>query len=203
MFESNPSVLHCLVGVCLDISRTDRLAIIYDFAERNRAKIEYRELRKRKPKSRGSMREDVRPSNAAKSKAPQKVLPIETPTLSLDELNKLTGNFGQKALVGEGSYGRVFRAILSDGRPASIKKFDSSDPDFDFVANGAARGLEYLHEKVQPPIVHRDVRYSNVLLFDDFLEKMADFSLTDQSSDSTSRLHSTRALGTFGYHAPE
>ncbi|KAK9154977.1 hypothetical protein Sjap_002457 [Stephania japonica] len=217
----------------------------------------------------GSMREDPRPSNAAKSKAPQKVLPIETPALSLDELNKLTNNFGQKALVGEGSYGRVFRAILSSGRPAAIKKLDSSDPDSDFAANlsvvsrlksdhfvellgyclegnnrilayefakmgslhdvlhgrkgvqgaepgpvlnwnqrvkiahGAAKGLEYLHEKVQPPIVHRDVRSSNVLLFDDFLAKMADFSLTDQSSDSASRLHSTRVLGTFGYHAPE
>ncbi|GFY95378.1 protein kinase superfamily protein [Actinidia rufa] len=71
------------------------------------------------------------------------------------------------------------------------------------IAYGAARGLEYLHEKIQPPIVHRDVRSSNVLLFDDFLSKIADFSLTNQSSDTAARLHSTRVLGTFGYHAPE
>ena len=71
------------------------------------------------------------------------------------------------------------------------------------IASGAAKGLEYLHEKVQPSIVHRDVRSSNVLLFDDFMAKIADFNLTNQSSDTAARLHSTRVLGTFGYHAPE
>lgn len=71
------------------------------------------------------------------------------------------------------------------------------------VAYGAAKGLEFLHEKCQPSIVHRDIRSSNVLLFDDFLAKIADFSLTNQSSDTAARLHSTRVLGTFGYHAPE
>lgn len=71
------------------------------------------------------------------------------------------------------------------------------------IAYGAAKGLEYLHEKVQPPIVHRDIRSSNVLVFDDFLSKIADFNLSNQSSDTAARLHSTRVLGTFGYHAPE
>lgn len=71
------------------------------------------------------------------------------------------------------------------------------------VAYGAAKGLEYLHEKIQPPIVHRDIRSSNVLLFDDFTSKIADFNLTNQTSDTAARLHSTRVLGTFGYHAPE
>ncbi|CBI29997.3 hypothetical protein VitviT2T_012849 [Vitis vinifera] len=215
---------------------------------------------------------EPRNSNTAKSGAPQKILPIETPAMSLDELNRLTSNFGSKALIGEGSYGRVFYAKLSSGEGAAIKKLDTSssqEPDSDFaaqlsivsrlthenfvgllgycleadnkilvyqfatmgslhdmlhgrkgvqgaepgpvlswnqrvkIAYGAAKGLEYLHEKVQPSIVHRDVRSSNVLLFDDFLAKIADFNLSNQSSDTAARLHSTRVLGTFGYHAPE
>ncbi|XP_031117463.1 probable protein kinase At2g41970 [Ipomoea triloba] len=219
----------------------------------------------------GASDREPRNSGSARNGAPQKVLPIEIPAMQLDELNKLTGNFGQKALVGEGSYGRVFSATLSSGEQVAIKKLDttSPEPDSDFAAQlstvsrlkndhfvtllgycleadnrilvyefatsgslhdvlhgrkgvqgaepgpvltwnqrvkcayGAARGLEFLHEKVQPPIVHRDIRSSNVLLFDDFTAKIADFNLTNQSSDTAARLHSTRVLGTFGYHAPE
>ncbi|KAJ1432851.1 Tyrosine-protein kinase, active site [Sesbania bispinosa] len=173
--------------------------------------------------------------NVVKSGAPQKALPIEIPAIPLDELNRLTDNFGTKALIGEGSYGRVYHAKLSNGLDAAIKKLDTSsspEPDSDFavqafdvsgrkgvqgaepgpvlnwnqrvkIAFGAAKGLEFLHEKVQPSIVHRDVRSSNVLLFNDYEAKIADFSLTNQSSDTAARLHSTRVLGTFGYHAPE
>ncbi|XVF38967.1 hypothetical protein REPUB_Repub20aG0148600 [Reevesia pubescens] len=71
------------------------------------------------------------------------------------------------------------------------------------IAVGAAKGLEYLHEKAQPRIVHRDIKSSNLLLFDDDVAKIADFDLLNQVRDATAHLHSTRVLGTFGYHAPE
>ncbi|CAL5370169.1 unnamed protein product [Camellia sinensis] len=71
------------------------------------------------------------------------------------------------------------------------------------IAIDAARGLEYLHEKVQPYTIHRDIRSSNVLLFEDFKAKIADFNLSNQAPDMAARLHSTRVLGTFGYHAPD
>jgi len=71
------------------------------------------------------------------------------------------------------------------------------------IAVDAARGLEYLHEKVQPSIIHRDIRSSNVLIFEDYKAKVADFNLSNQAPDMAARLHSTRVLGTFGYHAPE
>ncbi|GAA0161516.1 hypothetical protein LIER_17813 [Lithospermum erythrorhizon] len=71
------------------------------------------------------------------------------------------------------------------------------------IAVGAAKGLEYLHEKAEPRVIHRDIKSSNVLVFDDDVAKIADFDLSNQAPDMAARLHSTRVLGTFGYHAPE
>lgn len=71
------------------------------------------------------------------------------------------------------------------------------------IAIGAAKGLEYLHEKAQPHIIHRNIKSSNVLIFDDDVAKIADFDISYQAPDMTARLHSTRVLGAFGYHAPE
>lgn len=68
---------------------------------------------------------------------PPKVANIEVPSMPLAELKSITNNFGDKALIGEGSYGRVYRAVLSDGQAAAIKKLDptaSQEPDSDFTA---------------------------------------------------------------------
>lgn len=61
----------------------------------------------------------------------QKAAPtIEVPALPLDELKEKTDNFGSKALIGEGSYGRVYYATLNNGKNMAVKKLDvSSEPD--------------------------------------------------------------------------
>ncbi|KAL7177001.1 hypothetical protein ACSBR2_030352 [Camellia fascicularis] len=199
------------------------------------------------------------------------VPPIEVPALSLEELKEKTDNFGSKALISEGCYGRVYYAYFN-GKDVAVKKLDiAAEPEsnvefltqvsmvsrlkhdnlvellgycvegnlrvlaYDFATRGslhdmlhgrkgvqgaqpgpvldwmqrvriavdAARGLEYLHEKVQHSVIHGDIRSSNVLLFEDFKVKIADFDLSNQAPDMAARLHSTRFLGTFGYHAPE
>ncbi|KAK1411076.1 hypothetical protein QVD17_37620 [Tagetes erecta] len=207
-----------------------------------------------------------------KTEVQKAVPPMDVPALSLEELKEKTDDFGSKALIGEGSYGRVYFATLDNGKTVAVKKLDVSTevesndefltqvsmfsnlkhenliellgycvegdvrvlayefatmgslhdilhgrkgvqgaqpgPVLDWtqrvkIAVDAARGLEYLHEKVQPSIIHRDIRSSNVLLFEDLKAKIADFNLSNQSPDMAARLHSTRVLGTFGYHAPE
>lgn len=56
--------------------------------------------------------------------------PIEVPELPLEELKEKTDNFGSKALIGEGSYGRVYYANLSTGKAVAVKKLDvSSEPE--------------------------------------------------------------------------
>ena len=56
--------------------------------------------------------------------------PIEVPELSLEELKEKTDNFGSKALIGEGSYGRVYYASLNNGKAVAVKKLDvSSEPE--------------------------------------------------------------------------
>ncbi|CAN4091108.1 unnamed protein product [Withania somnifera] len=205
---------------------------------------------------------------ASKGGESQKVLPIEVHAdMFMDEVNILTDNFGEKALIAEGPYGRVYGAKLSNGQQIAIKQLDTNfSPESDSVfldqlqvvsrlehenfvtlmgycleannrilvyefatmgtlhdvlhgrkgvqsaepgsvltwnqrvkiACGVATGLEYLHEKVEPPIIHRDIRSSNVLLFDDFTVKVADFDLTNQTLE-----HSTRVEESFGYHGPE
>ena len=57
--------------------------------------------------------------------------------MSFDELKEKTDDFGSKTLVGEGSYGRVYYAVLENGKHAAVKKLDASadpEPDNEFLA---------------------------------------------------------------------
>ncbi|KAE9595896.1 putative protein kinase RLK-Pelle-RKF3 family [Lupinus albus] len=65
-----------------------------------------------------------------------------------------------------------------------------------------AKGLSYLHYEIKPPIYHRDIKATNILLDSKMKAKVADFGLAKQGSEGQSHL-TTRVAGTYGYLAPE
>ncbi|MED6120130.1 cleavage polyadenylation factor subunit pti1 [Stylosanthes scabra] len=153
-----------------------------------------------------------------------KVRPIEVPAIPADELKEITNNFAQEALVGEGSYGRVYHGVLKSGQDTAIKKLDASkQPDDEFSVQ-VSMVSRLKHENFVQLLGYCIDGGSRVLAY----EFAANGSLHDilhgrkgvkgampgpmltwaqrvkiAAPDMAARLHSTRVLGTFGYHAPE
>ncbi|XP_068663779.1 probable serine/threonine-protein kinase PBL7 [Aristolochia californica] len=71
------------------------------------------------------------------------------------------------------------------------------------IALDCARGLEFLHEHSNQPVIHRDFKCSNILLDHNCRAKVSDFGLSKMGSDKINGQVTTRVLGTTGYVAPE
>ncbi|KAK8947349.1 Serine/threonine-protein kinase PBS1 [Platanthera zijinensis] len=71
------------------------------------------------------------------------------------------------------------------------------------IAAGAAKGLEYLHDKANPPVIYRDFKSSNILLGEEYHPKLSDFGLAKLGPVGDKTHVSTRVMGTYGYCAPE
>ena len=69
------------------------------------------------------------------------------------------------------------------------------------VAVGAARGLEYLHHGLHRPILHCDIKSSNILLDEFFVPRIADFGIS-KTVYSAGDGSSGQVAGTLGYIPP-
>ncbi|KAJ6972366.1 calmodulin-binding receptor-like cytoplasmic kinase 2 [Populus alba] len=73
------------------------------------------------------------------------------------------------------------------------------------IAIDVAHAITYLHMYTDHPIIHRDIKSSNILLTENFRAKVADFGFARLAADSDSgATHvSTQVKGTAGYLDPE
>ncbi|XP_065880868.1 protein kinase STUNTED-like isoform X2 [Euphorbia lathyris] len=71
------------------------------------------------------------------------------------------------------------------------------------LAIGIAEALNYLHNQCSPPVIHRDVKSSNILLSDDLQPRLSDFGLAIWGAADSAYTMCSDIVGTFGYIAPE
>ncbi|CAN6907655.1 unnamed protein product [Brassica oleracea] len=131
----------------------------------------------------------------------------ETKIFRLSELKDTTHRFKEFNELGRGSFGFVYKAVLSDG----VQVADTARRwvnGFWFMSTcrtvrsmiismetflrlkimlQAARGLDYLHNEVDPPGFHRDVKTSNILLDGEMCARIADFGLVSSSESDSSK----------------
>ncbi|CAF2047301.1 unnamed protein product [Brassica napus] len=188
---------------------------------------------------------------------------------SFMELSDATNGFDSSAVIGRGSYGKVYKGILPNKTIVAIKRGEEtslqSEKEFlneidllsrlhhrnlvslvgyssdigeqmlvyeympngnvrDWlsanatetlsfnmraqVALGSAKGILYLHAEANPPVIHRDIKTSNILLDSQLHAKVADFGLSRLApnfgeGDCEPAHVSTVVRGTPGYLDPE
>ncbi|XP_063952229.1 probable serine/threonine-protein kinase drkD isoform X2 [Lytechinus pictus] len=74
------------------------------------------------------------------------------------------------------------------------------------IAEGAAMGIQYLHSIQNPPLIHQDIKSSNILLDENFVPKIADFGLArpgPTKGKEYTTLKTSVVFGTKAYLAPE
>nr|GEX36896.1 probable leucine-rich repeat receptor-like protein kinase At1g35710 [Tanacetum cinerariifolium] len=147
-----------------------------------------------------------------------------------DEIIKVTNDFDDAYCIGIGGYGSVYKAELQPNNLVAVKKLHSSSENDDHIGflnegslksllssditakemdwlimvrivRAVANGLAYMHHDCTPPIIHRDISGTNILLDSDFGAHISDFGTAKLLKLDSSNW--TVVVGTYGYIAPE
>lgn len=181
--------------------------------------------------------------------------------VSYFELERATNGYDESNFLGSGSFGSVYKGILSDGRLVAVKVFDlqsegtlqsfdvecevmcnlrhrnlvkvfsiCSNQDFkalilQYMCNGSlekllyshnyllsilqrldimidvASALQYLHNEYSTPVIHCDLKPSNVLIDENMVAHVSDFGIAKFLGEEES-IALTKTLATIGYIAP-
>ncbi|KAL0843179.1 hypothetical protein Bca101_016424 [Brassica carinata] len=103
----------------------------------------------------------------------------------------------------------VFEYVSGGSLPDHLFEQETGQKTMDWltrmkIAFGAAQGLDYLHDKVNPPVLYRDLKAANILLDDEFYPKLCDYGLNNLAPGAgDSMFHSSCVMDTYGYSAPE
>ncbi|XP_031375944.1 calmodulin-binding receptor-like cytoplasmic kinase 1 isoform X2 [Punica granatum] len=72
------------------------------------------------------------------------------------------------------------------------------------IAIDVAHAVTYLHTYTDPPIIHRDIKASNILITEKLRAKVADFGFARSATEGSDATHiSTQIKGSTGYVDPE
>ncbi|XP_062231926.1 receptor-like protein kinase 5 [Phragmites australis] len=123
--------------------------------------------------------------------------------LSRAETKLLVYEYMDNGSLDKWLHGDKWLAGSAMARAPSVRRAPLDWPTRVRVAVGAARGLCYMHHECSPPIVHRDVKSSNILLDSEFHAKVADFGLARMLVQAGAPDNVSAVAGTFGYTAPE
>ncbi|XP_022943217.1 cold-responsive protein kinase 1-like isoform X1 [Cucurbita moschata] len=142
---------------------------------------------------------------SAQSRQGLKEFLAETKVISVIEHENLVQLYG--CCVENNHRILVYNYLENNSLAQTLLGRGSSSLQFDWrsrsrICIGIARGLAFLHEDVQPYIIHRDIKASNILLDRDLTPKISDFGLARLVPANMSHI-STGVAGTIGYLAPE